>query len=140
MVEPVGIDVSIEVDTTTVTVTSEEAVNVAIAPETTSLSVASGMGPASSIALDTPSSAYSTISATNVQTAIEQLADQFYRSTGAPSGTNLGEGDLWYDTANEELKVYREISSGSFAWIALVAGGYVAGETSLMDKLDGGYF
>ena len=35
MPEPVGIDVSIEVDTTTVTVTSEEAVNVAIAPETT---------------------------------------------------------------------------------------------------------
>ena len=136
MAEPVGIGVSIVVDTTTVTVISEDAVNVAIAPETTSLSVSSGMGPASSIV----STAYNTISATNVQTAIEQLADQFYRSTGAPSGTNLGEGDLWYDTANEELKVYREISSGSFAWIALVAGGYVAGETSLMDKLDGGYF
>ena len=136
MAEPVGIDVSIVVDTTTVTVTSEEAVNVAIAPETTSVSVASGMGPASSIA----SVAYGTISATNIQTALEQLADQFYRGTGAPSGTNLGEGDLWYDTANEELKVYREISSGSFAWIALVAGGYVAGETSLMDKLDGGFF
>ena len=136
MAEPVGIGVSIVVDTTTVTVISEDAVNVAIAPETTSLSVSSGMGPASSIV----STAYNTISATDVQTAIEQLADQFYRSTGAPSGTNLGEGDLWYDTANEELKVYREISSGSFAWIALVAGGYVAGETSLMDKLDGGYF
>ena len=136
MAEPVGIGVSIVVDTTTVTVISEDAVNVAIAPETTSLSVSSGMGPASSIV----STVYGTISATNVQTAIEQLADQFYRSTGAPSGTNLAEGDLWYDTANEELKVYREISSGSFAWIALVAGGYVAGETSLMDKLDGGFF
>ena len=136
MVEPVGIDVSIVVDTTTVTVTSEEAVNVAIAPETTSLSVSSGMGPASSIV----STAYNTISATNVQTAIEQLADQFYRSTGAPSGTNLAEGDLWYDTANEELRVYREISAGTYEWQALVAGGYVAGETSLMDKLDGGYF
>ena len=52
----------------------------------------------------------------------------------------MGEGDLWYDTANEELRVYREISTGSFAWIALVAGGYVTGETSLMDKLDGGFF
>ncbi len=136
MAEPVGIDVSIVVDTTTVTVTSEEAVNVAIAPETTSLSVSSGMGPASSIV----STAYNTISATDVQTAIEQLADQFYRSTGAPSGTNLAEGDLWYDTANEELKVYREISASTYEWQALVAGGYVAGETSLMDKLDGGYF
>jgi hypothetical protein len=136
MAEPVGIGVSIVVDTTTVTVISEDAVNVAIAPETTSLSVSSGMGPASSIV----STAYNTISATDVQTAIEQLADQFYRSTGAPSGTNLAEGDLWYDTANEELRVYREISAGTYEWQALVAGGYVAGETSLMDKLDGGYF
>tara|TARA_B100002003_G_scaffold126126_1_gene116501 strand:- start:282 stop:692 length:411 start_codon:yes stop_codon:yes gene_type:complete len=136
MAEPVGIGVSIVVDTTTVTVISEEAVNVAIAPETTSLSVSSGMGPASSIV----STAYNTISATDVQTAIEQLADQFYRSTGAPSGTNLAEGDLWYDTANEELRVYREISAGTYEWQALVAGGYVAGETSLMDKLDGGFF
>ncbi len=137
MAEPVGIDVSIEVDTTTVTVTSEEAVNVAIAPETTDIALA--VAPAAN-ASQIGSTAYNTISATNVQTALEQLADQSYRGTGEPSGTNLGEGDLWYDTANEELKVYREISSGSFAWIALVAGGYVAGETSLMDKLDGGYF
>ena len=137
MVEPVGIDVSVVVDTTTVTVTSEEAVNVAIAPETTDIALA--VAPAAN-ASQIGSTAYANISATTVQDAIEQLADQFYRSTGAPSGTNLGEGDLWYDTANEELKVYREISSGSFAWIALVAGGYVAGETSLMDKLDGGFF
>ena len=137
MAEPVGIGVSIVVDTTTVTVTSEEAVNVAIAPETTDIALA--VAPAAN-ASQIGSTAYANISATTVQDAIEQLADQFYRSTGAPSGTNLGEGDLWYDTANEELKVYREISSGSFAWIALVAGGYVAGETSLMDKLDGGFF
>ena len=76
----------------------------------------------------------------NLQDALGDLADQFYRGSTTPSGTNLGEGDLWYDTANEELRVYREISTGSFAWIALVAGGYIAGETSLMDKLDGGFF
>lgn len=138
MAEPVGIDVSIEVDTTTVTVTSEEAVNVAIAPETTDISIS--VVPASTIASAIGSTAYGSITATNIQTALEQLADQFYRGSGTPSGTNLGEGDLWYDTANEELRVYREISSGSFAWIALVAGGYITGETSLMDKLDGGYF
>ena len=138
MAEPAGIDVSIEVDTTTVTVTSEEAVNVAIAPETTSVAIS--VVPASTIASAIGSTAYGPISATTVQAAIEQLADQFYRGSTTPSGTNLGEGDLWYDTANEELRVYREISTGSFAWIALVAGGYIAGETSLMDKLDGGFF
>ena len=138
MAEPAGIDVSIEVDTTTVTVTSEEAVNVAIAPETTDVSIS--VVPASTIASAIGSTAYGSITATNIQTALEQLADQFYRGSSTPSGTNLGEGDLWYDTANEELRVYREISSGSFAWIALVAGGYATGETSLMDKLDGGFF
>jgi len=138
MAQPVGIDVSIEVDTTTVTVTSEEAVNVAIAPETTDVAIA--VVPASTIASQIGSTAYANISATTVQAAIEQLADQFYRGSTTPTGTNLGEGDLWYDTANEELRVYREISTGSFAWIALVAGGYIAGETSLMDKLDGGFF
>ena len=138
MPTPIGIDVSIVVDTTTVTVTSEEAVNVAIAPETTDISIS--VVPASTIASAIGSTAYGSITATNIQTALEQLADQFYRGSGTPSGTNLGEGDLWYDTANEELRVYREISTGSFAWIALVAGGYVAGETSLMDKLDGGFF
>ena len=138
MAEPAGIDVSVVVDTTTVTVTSEEAVNVAIAPETTDVAIS--VVPASTIASAIGSVAYANITATNIQTAIEQLADQFYRGSTTPSGTNLGEGDLWYDTANEELRVYREISTGSFAWIALVAGGYVAGETSLMDKLDGGFF
>ena len=138
MATPLGIDVSIVVDTTTVTVTSEEAVNVAIAPETTDVAIS--VVPASTIASAIGSVAYGSITATNIQTALEQLADQFYRGSTTPSGTNLGEGDLWYDTANEELRVYREISTGSFAWIALVAGGYVAGETSLMDKLDGGFF
>jgi len=138
MATPVGIDVSIVVDTTTVTVTSEEAVKVAIAPETTEIAIA--VVPAATLASQIGSTAYANITATNIQTALEQLADQFYRGSGTPSGTNLGEGDLWYDTANEELRVYREISSGSFAWIALVAGGYITGETSLMDKLDGGYF
>ena len=138
MPTPIGIDVSIVVDTTTVTVTSEEAVKVAIAPETTSVAIS--VVPASTVASAIGSVAYANITATNIQTALEQLADQFYRGSTTPTGTNLGEGDLWYDTANEELRVYREISTGSFAWIALVAGGYVTGETSLMDKLDGGFF
>ena len=138
MVEPVGIDVSIVVDTTTVTVTSEEAVNVAIAPETTDIALA--VVPAATLANQIGSTAYGTISATNIQAALEQLADQFFRSASTPSGTNLAEGDLWYDTANEELRVYREISAGSYEWQALVSGGYVSGQTSLMDKLDGGRF
>ena len=134
--------ISVEI---TESITSIEATNAStaltISPTVTTvnaynLALPEGVTPASAIT----SVAYGSVTATNVQDALEQLADQFYRGTGEPSGTNLGEGDLWYDTANEELRVYREISSGSFAWIALVAGGYITGETSLMDKLDGGYF
>ena len=138
MPDPVGIDVSVVEDTTTVTVTSEDAMTIEIAAETTEVSIA--VVPASTIASAIGSTAYGTISATNIQAALEQLADQFFRSASTPSGTNLAEGDLWYDTANEELRVYREISAGSYEWQALVSGGYVSGQTSLMDKLDGGRF
>ena len=138
MPEPVGIDVSVVEDTTTVTVTSEDAMTIEIAAETTEVAIS--VVPASTIASAIGSNAYGPITATNIQTALEQLADQFFRQSATPSGTNLAEGDLWYDTANEELRVYREISAGSYEWQALVSGGYVSGQASLMDKLDGGRF
>lgn len=138
MPDPVGIDVSVVEDTTTVTVTSEDAMTIEIAAETTEVAIS--VVPASTIASAIGSNAYGPITATNIQTALEQLADQFFRQSATPSGTNLAEGDLWYDTANEELRVYREISAGSYEWQALVSGGYVSGQASLMDKLDGGRF
>ena len=45
------------------------------------------------------------LNASNVQDAIEELRDQFYRSDTAPTGNNLDEGDLWYDTDDDQLKV-----------------------------------
>ena len=63
---------------------------------------------------------YGTITATNVQAALNQLADQDFRSTSTPTGTNVSEGDTWYDTDDNEMKVYREISTGVFAWTNLV--------------------
>ena len=135
---PAGISVEVAEDVTTVTVTSEEAITVAITADTTDVSV-SAIPPITSAA-DIINTVYGTITSTTVQAALEQLADQFFRQSATPSGTNLAEGDLWYDTANEELRVYREISAGSYEWQALVSGGYVSGEASLMDKLDGGLF
>ena len=135
---PAGISVEVAEDVTTVTITSEEAITVAITADTTDVSV-SAIPPVTS-ATDIVNTAYGTITSTTVQAALEQLADQFFRQSATPSGTNLAEGDLWYDTANEELRVYREISAGSYEWQALVSGGYVSGQASLMDKLDGGRF
>ena len=48
----------------------------------------------------------------NMQDALADLADQFYRQSSTPSGSNLGEGDLWYNTSTEELFVYRQVSGG----------------------------
>ena len=66
--------------------------------------------------------------------ALEVLADQFYRGTSAPTGSNLDEGDLWYDTDDDQLKVYRETSSNTFEFVPL------ASATGTMDNLDGGGF
>ena len=76
---------------------------------------------------------YNTITATNLTDALKQLADQDFRSATAPSGTNVSEGDTWYDINNNVMKVYREISSGVFAWTNLIVA-----ETN--DSLDAGAF
>ena len=80
-----------------------------------------------------PVTPYGTITAANVQDALQQLADQDFRSTSQPTGTNVQEGDTWYDTDDNLMKVYREISTGVFAWTNLVVA-----ETD--DTLDAGAF
>ena len=72
---------------------------------------------------------YGTITATNVQAALNQLADQDFRSTSTPTGANVSEGDTWYDTDDNILKVYREVSSNVFAWTNVV----VADTNELLD-------
>ena len=76
---------------------------------------------------------YGSITATNVQAALYQLADQDFRSNDTPTGTNVSEGDTWYDLDDNIMKVYREISSGVFAWTNVVVA-----ETN--DTLDAGAF
>ena len=69
-----------------------------------------------------PSNAYGPITATNVQAAIEQLADQNFRQAAAPTGATVSEGDTWYDTDDDEFKVYRETSTGVFQWVPIMLG------------------
>ena len=76
---------------------------------------------------------YGSITATNVQAALYQLADQDFRSNDTPTGTNVSEGDTWYDLDDNIMKVYREISSGVFTWTNVVVA-----ETN--DTLDAGAF
>jgi hypothetical protein len=68
------------------------------------------------------SAAYGSVTATTVQGAIEQLADQDFRQAAAPTGATVSEGDTWYDTDDDEFKVYRETSTGVFQWAPIMLG------------------
>ena len=57
-----------------------------------------------------------------LQTALQQLADQNFRGASAPTGSTLDEGDIWYDTDDDQLKVYRETSTGNFAFVPIMVG------------------
>jgi|TARA_R110000744_G_scaffold191055_1_gene310315 hypothetical protein len=68
------------------------------------------------------STAYGPITATNIQDAINQLADQNFRQAAAPTGATVSEGDTWYDTDDDEFKVYRETSTGVYQWAPIMLG------------------
>ena len=78
---------------------------------------------------------HGTITATDLQRALEQLADQDFRSDSEPT-VNVEEGDTWYDTEDNQLKVYRETSTGVFEWVPIMVGNI--SEDS--DTLDAGAF
>ena len=72
----------------------------------------------------------------NVQDALADLADQFFRQSATHSGDNVAEGDLWYNTSTEELLVYRQVSGG-FEWHTIASAG---GSSPTSFTLDGGSF
>jgi hypothetical protein len=50
--------------------------------------------------------AQSAVSAATAITASQHFLDTYFVSASAPSGSNLSTGDLWFDTANNLMKVY----------------------------------
>ena len=107
--------ISIEITEATTSVVASPVVTTV---EAYNLALPSSAGAADGIT----SNAYGSITATNVQDAIEQLADQSFRQAAAPTGATVSEGDTWYDTDDDEFKVYREISTGVFAWAPIMIG------------------
>jgi hypothetical protein len=75
---------------------------------------------------------YNTITATNLTDALKQLADQDFRSASAPTGSTVQEGDTWYDTDDDQLKVYRETSTGTFQWVPIIVGS-AGGDSDTVD-------
>jgi len=125
-------NISIVESTTRITSSSTEAVALEISPDITLVEVR-GIAVPVAYAAAIDFIPHGTVTATNLQTAIEQLADQDFRSTNTPTGTNVSEGDTWYDEDDNEIKVYREISAGVFAWTNLVV-------ANVDDTLDAGAF
>ena len=72
------------------------------------------------------------ITATNIQDAIAQLADQNFRGDSAPTGANVEVGDTWYDQDDNIFYVYRTVD-GVTDWVPLLT-------TDTPDETDGGAF
>jgi len=120
-------------DITSVTATSSTAAAVAITTDQTQVQV-NNLAIPSLIANEVEFTAYGSITATDVEGALQQLADQSFRSADAPTGGTVEQGDLWYETDTETLHLYREVSSNVFNWIP------IAMATGDSDTLDGGSY
>ena len=82
-----------------------------------------------------------TITATNIQDALHQIADQQFVQAAAPASDdeNLQEGDLWYNTADNKLMVYRNTTWEEITIAAQLSESSGTAEYSDV-TLNGGYF
>ena len=129
--------VDVSENVTEVSVTETGKVEVAINEDITTIEINNFAIPSTtSDASGVAFSPHGTVTATNLQEAVEQLADQDFRTTDTPTGSNIEEGDTWYDIDDNQLKVYRETSSGVFEWVPIMVGNI--SEDS--DTLDAGAF
>ena len=104
--------------------------NYNISGENTILEISTSLGSQEASAINyTPTGR---MAATTVQGALDEIAGDFFVQDGTPSGSQLNEGDLWYDTDDDELKVYRGTT-----WQTLAGAG---GDAQTMLTLDGGSF
>ena len=120
----------ITVDESNLTVTLNQSDN----PIT--ITTSSDLTLAASVAEDVIYTQTGSLAGGNLQDALGDLADQFYRQSSTPSGSNLAEGDLWYNTSSEELFVYRQVSGG-YEWHTIASAG---GSSPTTFTLDGGSF
>ena len=99
---------------------------------TTSTDLITALG----LAADVTYTQHGSLPGGNVQDALEDLADQFFRQSSTTSGDNLSEGDLWYNSSTEEILVYRQ-TAGGFEFHVIASAG---GSSPTAFTLDGGAF
>ena len=89
---------------------------------------------------DIPFTPVGSITATNIQDALHQIADQQFVQAAAPTGdSNLEEGDLWYNTTDDKLMVYRNTTWEEITIAAQLSESSDTTEYSDV-TLNGGYF
>ena len=131
--------VTITEEVTDLSVTNTNAVSLDLTTEDVSVSINNFAIPVNFMdAANVVFAGHNTITASNVSDALKQLADQQFRGTTPPAdGTaNLEEGDLFYDTDDNQLKIYREVSSGTFQFVPIMIGN----DSSDSDTVDAGAF
>ena len=120
MTDSLGTQVAITEEVTEVSVTNNNSISVTLDDNTTTLVTVNNLAlPAQ---FQDAANISITITSSNLQTALQQLADQNFRGASAPTGSTLEEGDIWYDTDDDQLKVYRETSTGNFAFVPIMVG------------------
>ena len=129
--------VDITEDVTEVSITETGKVEVSINEDVTVVEINNLAVPTTFVAAaDVGFEPHGTVTATNIRDAIQQLADQNFRSDDVPTGSNVEEGDTWYDTDDNQLKVYRETSEGNFEFVPIMIGD----DSPDSDTLDAGAF
>ena len=129
--------VQIVEEVTQLSVSNANDVSVTLSDDSTTLTVNNFALPTAYVdAVDVTFSPHGTVTATNLRDAVQQLADQDFRSDDAPTGSNVEEGDTWYDTNDNQLKVYRETSEGNFEFVPIMIGD----DSPDSDTLDAGAF
>ena len=93
---------------TTLTITDGTGTDLTATGTSTTLTINTALSAA--VASDIVYTPSGKMSSTNMQTAIDELAGDDFRSTGTPSGSQVDNGDLWYDTDDHEPVSYTHLT------------------------------
>lgn len=81
-------------------------------------------------------SSHNSLPSGSLQNALEHLENKAFQQSVAPTGSAVGEGDLWYDTITDRMNVYRNNT-----WELLVTSSALSDSTGYDSiSMNGGYF
>tara|TARA_Y100001951_G_scaffold2644_1_gene1812 strand:- start:158 stop:568 length:411 start_codon:yes stop_codon:yes gene_type:complete len=123
-------DLTVTQDNTVISATSN------VTTLTISSAIAGAAADAQGITFDNPTNTL--VGQSTVQSALNFLGDQLFVQDEAPTAntTNLAEGDLFYDTDDNQLKIYREITTGNYSFVPIMIGN----DSTDSDTIDAGSF